>query len=76
MGQVRTQRPGYSHAAEIAAIYAALGEMDQAMDWLDKGAAEKFNPGVLIRPSFDSLRSNLRFQNLLRRIGLPQQHSG
>ena len=69
-------RPGYSHAAEIAAIYAALGEMDQAMDWLDKGAAEKFNPGVLIRPSFDSLRSNLRFQNLLRRIGLPQQHSG
>ena len=69
-------RPGFSHPAEIAAIYSALGDTDQAMDWLDKGAAEKFNPGVLIRPSFDSLRSNSRFQSLLRRIGLPQQHVG
>jgi tetratricopeptide (TPR) repeat protein len=66
-------RPGFTHASEIAVIYAALGEEDKAMDWLDKGAAEKFNPGVLIRPGFDSLRANPRFQNLLRRIGLPQQ---
>ena len=65
-------RPGFSHAAEIAAIYTALGQKDQALDWLEKGAAEKFNPGVLIRPSFDPLRSDPRFQNLLRRIGLPQ----
>jgi tetratricopeptide (TPR) repeat protein len=64
-------RPGFSHASEIAAIYTALGEKDKAMDWLEKGAAEKFNPGVLIRPGFDPLRSDARFQNLLRRIGLP-----
>jgi TolB-like protein/DNA-binding winged helix-turn-helix (wHTH) protein/Tfp pilus assembly protein PilF len=63
-------RPGFSHAAEIASIHAALGEKDQAMEWLEKGAAEKFNPGVLIRPGFDPLRSDARFQSLLRRIGL------
>jgi hypothetical protein len=63
--------PGFSHAPEIASIYAALGDKNQAMNWLEKGAAEKFNPGVLIRPGFDSLRSDPRFQRLLHRVGLP-----
>ncbi|WP_263358131.1 winged helix-turn-helix domain-containing protein [Acidicapsa ligni] len=67
-----SSRPGFSHAAEIATIYAALGKKDQAMNWLEKGAEEKFNPGVLIRPGFDPMRSDPRFQALLRRIGLPQ----
>ncbi len=62
--------PGYSHASEIAVIYAALGEKNQAMSWLEKGFEERFNPGVLLRPGFDSLRSDPRFQELVRRIGL------
>jgi TolB-like protein/DNA-binding winged helix-turn-helix (wHTH) protein/Tfp pilus assembly protein PilF len=62
---------GYSNASEIAMIYASLGDTDQAMNWLDKGYEERFNPGVLLRPGFDSLRSDSRFQNLLHRIGLP-----
>ena len=60
-----------SHASEVAAIYAALGEKDEAMKWLEKGYAERFNPGVLIRPGFDPLRSDPRFQNLAHRVGLP-----
>jgi TolB-like protein/Tfp pilus assembly protein PilF len=63
-------KPGYSHASEIAVVYAALGDRDQAMTWLEKGYEERFNPGVLLRPGFDPLRSDPRFQNLLRRIGL------
>jgi TolB-like protein/DNA-binding winged helix-turn-helix (wHTH) protein/Flp pilus assembly protein TadD len=63
--------PGYSHASEVAAIYASLGDMDEAMNWLEKGYAERFNPGVLIRPAFDPLRSDPRFQNLVQRVGLP-----
>jgi TolB-like protein/DNA-binding winged helix-turn-helix (wHTH) protein/Flp pilus assembly protein TadD len=63
--------PGYSNAAEIAVIYASLGDTDQAMSWLEKGYEERFNPGVLLRPGFDPLRSDRRFQDLLRRIGLP-----
>src|ERR1700751_364164 len=61
----------YSHGSEIAVIYAALGDMDQAMNWLEKGYEERFNPGVLSRPGFDPLRSDPRFQDLRRRIGLP-----
>ena len=66
----RRSNPGYSHASEIAVIYAALGDKDQAMTWLEKGYEERFNPGVLLRPGFDPLRSDPRFQNLVRRIGL------
>jgi TolB-like protein/Tfp pilus assembly protein PilF len=61
----------YSHGSEIAVIYAALGDTDQAMNWLEKGYQERFNPGVLLRPGFDPLRSDPRFQALVRRIGLP-----
>jgi tetratricopeptide (TPR) repeat protein len=60
----------YSNASEIATIYAALGDRDQAMAWLERGYVERFNPGVLIRPAFDPLRSDPRFQTLLRRVGL------
>jgi len=63
--------PGYSNASEIAMIYASLGDKDQAMNWLEKGYDERFNPGVLLRPGFDPLRSDPRFQNLVHRVGLP-----
>jgi predicted Zn-dependent protease len=64
--------PGYSHASEIAVIYASLGDTDQAMSWLQKGYEERFNPGVLLRPGFDPLRSDPRFQDLASRVGLPR----
>ena len=67
----KRSRPGFSHSSEIASIYAALGDKDQAMLWLERGSEERFNPGVLIRPGFDPLRSDPRFKNLLRRVGLP-----
>jgi TolB-like protein/DNA-binding winged helix-turn-helix (wHTH) protein/Tfp pilus assembly protein PilF len=67
----KRSNPGYSNAAEIAMIYASLGDPDQAMTWLEKGYDERFNPGVLLRPGFDPLRSDSRFQNLLHRVGLP-----
>ncbi|MGA8618166.1 MAG: tetratricopeptide repeat protein [Candidatus Sulfotelmatobacter sp.] len=67
----KRSNPGYSNASEIAVIYASLGDADQAMNWLEKGYEDRFNPGVLLRPGFDPLRSDSRFQNLVRRIGLP-----
>jgi TolB-like protein/DNA-binding winged helix-turn-helix (wHTH) protein/Flp pilus assembly protein TadD len=63
--------PGFSHASEIASIYVSLGDKDEAMNWLEKGYAERFNPGVLIRPGFDPLRSDPRFRDLVQRTGLP-----
>src|SRR5579863_836958 len=64
--------PSHSYASEIAVIYVALGEKDQAMNWLEKAYEERFNPGTLLRPGFDPLRSDPRFEDLVRRIGLPR----
>ncbi len=61
---------GFSNSAEIALIYVGLDDMDQAMIWLEKSYKERFNPSVLMRPCFDPLRSDPRFQALLGRIGL------
>jgi len=63
-------RASYSNASEIAMVYAALGDNEQAMTWLEKGYAERFNPSVLLRPGFDPLRTDPRFQDLERRAGL------
>jgi TolB-like protein/DNA-binding winged helix-turn-helix (wHTH) protein/Flp pilus assembly protein TadD len=63
-------RASVSNASEIAVVYAALGDSDQAMAWLEKGYDERFNPGVLLRPGFDSLRADRRFRDLERRVGL------
>ena len=60
-----------AHATAIAMIYTALDDKDQAMASLERGYEERFNPGVLLRPCFDPLRSDPRFQNLVRRVGLP-----
>jgi TolB-like protein/DNA-binding winged helix-turn-helix (wHTH) protein/Tfp pilus assembly protein PilF len=59
------------NASEIALMYVGLDEKDQAMTWLEKAYEERFNPSILLRPAFDPLRSDPRFQNLVRRIGLP-----
>ncbi len=55
----------------IALIYVGLGEKDQAIIWLEKAYSERFNPSILLRPTFDPLRSDARFQDLVHRIGLP-----
>jgi TolB-like protein/DNA-binding winged helix-turn-helix (wHTH) protein len=57
--------------ARIALIYVALGDPDQAMNWLNKAYDARFNPAVLIRPSFDPLRSDPRFRELRQRLRLP-----
>src|SRR5437870_2916769 len=59
-----------SNAAEIAMVYAALGDKAQAMAWLDRGYRERFNPGGLLRPGFDSLRADPGFRDLVNRVGL------
>ena len=58
--------------ANIALIYVGLHDHDQAMSWLNKAYDARFNPSILLRPAFDELRSDARFQDLVSRIGLPQ----
>jgi Flp pilus assembly protein TadD len=61
---------GFSNAPEIALAYVGLGDTNQAIVWLETAYRERFNPSVLLRPSFDPVRSDPRFLNLLTRIGI------
>jgi tetratricopeptide (TPR) repeat protein len=60
-----------SAGADIALIYVGLDDRDQAMVWLNKAYEARFKASILLRPAFDSLRSDARFKDLKRRIGLP-----
>jgi TolB-like protein/DNA-binding winged helix-turn-helix (wHTH) protein/Tfp pilus assembly protein PilF len=57
-------------AYEVALVYAGLGEKDRAFEWLEK--AYKVHEGDMsflkVDPPLDPLRSDPRFQDLLRRM--------
>jgi serine/threonine protein kinase/tetratricopeptide (TPR) repeat protein len=63
----------YIDPASIAGNYALMGEKDQAFVWLDRAGAEKsiFIDYLKMDPHFDSLRSDPRYANLLKQMGLP-----
>jgi Flp pilus assembly protein TadD len=56
--------------ADIALSYMGLGNQDQAMIWLNKAYQARFKASILLRPAFDPLRSDARFKDLERRIGI------
>ena len=62
----------YVDPALIAADYAIIGEKDQAFAWLERAYAEKsvFIKYIKAFPDYDSLRSDLRYTDLLKRMGL------
>jgi serine/threonine-protein kinase len=68
----RTLRQQYVPADSIALVYAGLGEKDQAFTWLEKAYQEHaFKMAWLkVDPQWDSLRSDPRFADLVRRVGL------
>jgi hypothetical protein len=59
--------------SHLAAKYAELGDTERAFACLEKAYQEHdpWLPMDLAAPSLDPLRSDPRFQDLLRRIGLP-----
>ena len=72
-GLLGRARKSYVSPFDIALIYTALGEKDTAFAWLEKAVAERSTWLVYSKwePRLDPLRSDPRFQDLLRRIGLP-----
>ena len=57
----------------VGRIYAALGEKDQALDWLETAYRERATLTLLLKtdPHLDHLRSDRRFQDLMRRMNFP-----
>ena len=64
----------YVSAYNFAMIHTGLGEIDNAIEWLEKAFEERsgFLPFLKVEPMLDPLRADSRFQNLLWRIGFPQ----
>jgi len=62
----------YVSAYEVATIYVALGDSEQAFQLLAQAYAEhSFHLANLnVSPEFKSVRSDPRFQDLVQRIGL------
>jgi len=63
----------YVSPAAFALIYAALGDKDQAFSWLEKSVDEHdlITARLKVDQRFDSLRSDPRFADLVRRVGIP-----
>jgi TolB-like protein/Tfp pilus assembly protein PilF len=62
----------YVDPADIAYTYAALGDKEQTFAWLDKAVAEKSDglETIKIAPELDPWRSDPRYLDLLKRMGL------
>ncbi len=67
----RSQRE-YVPPYHFALVWLGLGNKEQALAWLEKAYVDRPIPLVTINswPWFDPLRSDPRFQSLVRRIGL------
>ena len=68
------RKTGYSSAYKIAQLYTDLGNKDQAFKWLNTAYQERDFNLIGLKTDFllDPLRSDPRFAELVRKVGLPQ----
>jgi serine/threonine-protein kinase len=66
-------KPQFGHAFASARIHAALGEKDQAFKWLQKACDEREGLVIWLKvdPTLDNLRSDPRFAQVVKDMGLP-----
>jgi tetratricopeptide (TPR) repeat protein len=56
----------------IAVVYEGLGERDKALQWFEKAYSERsMHAWILSDPRLDQIRTEPRFKDLMRRMGLP-----
>jgi eukaryotic-like serine/threonine-protein kinase len=68
------RKTGFVAAYNVAILYAALGEKDETFRWLNTAYEERDFQMEWLRTDFlfDSVRSDPRFAELVRKVGLPQ----
>jgi TolB-like protein/Tfp pilus assembly protein PilF len=64
----------YVDAFWVARVYAGLGQKDKALEYLERAYRERSGTmwALKMDPQCDPLRSDPRFQDLLRRMNFPQ----
>jgi serine/threonine-protein kinase len=69
----KESRPGYL-SYPIAETYLGLGNKEQALAWLERAYQERSGwiLYVKVEPKLDPLRTDTRFQELMRRMNFPQ----
>jgi TolB-like protein/DNA-binding winged helix-turn-helix (wHTH) protein/tetratricopeptide (TPR) repeat protein len=67
-------KDGHSMSFQHAELYAAMGNTNMAMHYLEQGYREHTVELVRLKvnPAYDDMRADPQFQDLIRRIGLPQ----
>ncbi len=70
--RIEKSRQQYVTADSIAAVYVALGDKEEAFRWLERAFDEHSAPMFYLacHPIFRALRSDPRFADLLRRMGV------
>lgn len=68
------RKAGYTSAYDIAVLYAGLGEKNEVFRWLTAAYEERDYQMESLRTDFrlDPVRSDPRFAELVRKVGLPQ----
>jgi DNA-binding SARP family transcriptional activator len=63
----------YVSSYRVAAIHLGLGEKERAFEWLERAVEERDSwlAWLKVDPVLDDLRSDPRFSDLVRRVGLP-----
>lgn len=63
----------YVSPYDIALVYTSIGDNDQALHWLEVGYSihDPAMDMLKMEPALDMLRPDVRFQNLIRKVGLP-----
>jgi hypothetical protein len=58
---------------QFALVHIGLGQKDEALRWLEKGYADRSDYMIYLgtEPMLDTLREDPRFQDLVRRVGVP-----
>jgi TolB-like protein len=70
----RKAKTNYLAPYEIAELYADIGDKDHTFEWLNNAYQERciLLVGLRTDPTLDSLRSDPRYAELVRKIGFPQ----
>ena len=64
----------YVPSVLVAEVCVRVGDKECAFEWLERGFEERDDlmTDLKVEPVFDGLRSDPRFQDLIRRVGIPR----